>query len=71
MQTERDLKHVPIVYIRPSNYFFYPNMAASTHPVRSPLSAIDPGHRDVLQDHHHSERQTSGVVVKHGDKVVP
>lgn len=35
-----------------------------------PFCAIDPGHRDVLQDDDHNERQTSRVVVKHGDKVV-
>lgn len=35
-----------------------------------PFCAVDPGHGDVLQDHHHNERQTSRVVVKHGDKVV-
>lgn len=39
--------------------------------VKLPLSTVDPGYRDVLQDHHHSERQTSGVVIKHSDKVVP
>ena len=36
-----------------------------------PLGAVDPGHWHILQDDHDSERQTSGVVVKHGDKVVP
>lgn len=35
-----------------------------------PFCAVDPGHRDVLQDHDHNERQTSRVVVKHGHKVV-
>lgn len=35
-----------------------------------PFCAVDPGHRDVLQNHDHNERQTSRVVVKHGDKVV-
>lgn len=37
---------------------------------RLPLCAVDPGYRDVLQDHDHNERQTSRVVVKHGNKVV-
>lgn len=36
-----------------------------------PLSAVDPGHGDVLQEHHHGERQAGRVVVEHGDKVVP
>ena len=37
----------------------------------SPLGAVDPGHGDVLQEHHNGERQASRVVVKHGHKVVP
>lgn len=49
----------------------------TTHTVKQwflatvPLSAIYPSYRDVLQDHNHSEGQTSRVVIKHGDKVVP
>lgn len=37
---------------------------------RLPLSAVDPRHRHVLQNDHHGERQSGGVIVKHGDKVV-
>lgn len=35
-----------------------------------PFSTIYPGNRYIFQDDHDSERQTSGVVVKHGDKVI-
>ena len=39
-------------------------------PGASPLGAVDPGHGDVLQEHHNGERQAGRVVVKHGHKVV-
>ncbi len=39
--------------------------------IRQPLGAIDPGYRYILQDHHNGEGQTSRIVIKHGNKVVP
>lgn len=44
--------------------------SSEPHPLDLPLSAVDPGNRDVLQKCHHGERQTGRVIVKHGDEVV-
>lgn len=36
-----------------------------------PFGAINPSDRQIFQDDHYSERQSSRVIIKHGDKVVP
>lgn len=36
-----------------------------------PFSAINPSDRQILQYDHNSERQTSRIIIKHGDKVIP
>lgn len=36
-----------------------------------PFSAVNPSDRHIFQDDHNSERQTSRIIIKHGDKVIP
>lgn len=35
------------------------------------VSAVNPGHSDILQQNHDEERQSGRIIVKHGHKVVP
>lgn len=36
-----------------------------------PFGAVNPSDGQIFQDDHYSERQSSRVIIKHGDKVVP